>query len=564
MRKWLSVVAVALMAAGCGESDQISQAPSPAFVSDQRIIYSDGLHNENTEMIKLGDRILLAFRGGETGQTGSNKARIKIFESLDNGRTFAPVSEVDGPDDPKSPAGRDIRDPKFVTMGDALFLYDISRVPGFAYRDLFGEAWTVRAQSTDAGHTWTRPVKTYADVGPLGETFWGFWRFTKRRYQASGEAKETLFATGYNDGDTTVDLFASDDGVTWQKRAVILSHYDDVPSEAELQFFGANNETAVALVRLDDQGVLEDGQTAICTSSDPFVNWECGRRIEQRLDGPTWVVRTDASGIRNFVFARKHLPCTFKRTAIYELRGDLTDPSAAIEVCEIQEVKSSGDTAYTALVPISQDESLLSWYSSPVDQEPPWLEGQFSPSDIWLATVNFSQAPAACVHPPPKQACAPPPLPPGTQVFDVSGQHLLTLAPVIWPARPLFFTADVSMTGGSLDMTLQPLDPTTKAPVGPAWDVTAVPIAADGSFTVTFGTRTLPGAAYPLINDPFLLLQGFALTGKTTSPDTFCGHVTGTANVLGHKSDIIHLDGSTFGAARITGATLPAPVASCQ
>ena len=93
------------------------------------------------------------------------------------------------------------------------------------------------------------------------------------------------------------------------------------------------------------------------------------------------------------MFARKHLPCTFKRTAIYELRGDLADPSAPIEVCEIQEVKSSGDTAYTSLAPLTQNRYLLAWYSSAVDQELPWFEGISSPSDIWLADVDFARAP---------------------------------------------------------------------------------------------------------------------------------------------------------------------------
>ena len=183
----------------------------------------------------------------------------------------------------------------------------------------------------------------------------------------AAQSKQTLYATGYNDGDVAADLFASDDGVQWRKIATILRNYDDVPSEAELQFFGDNNEKAVALVRLDNQDVLEDGQTAICTSSDPFAKWECGRRIEQRLDGPTWIVRRNGAQVRNFVFARKHLPCTFKRTAAYELRGDLTDPTAPIEVCEIQELKSEGDTAYTALAPIGGDRYLLSWYSSAVE-----------------------------------------------------------------------------------------------------------------------------------------------------------------------------------------------------
>jgi hypothetical protein len=568
MRRWLLGIGLVFLAAGCGEgSEDFGAPPASGFITNQHIVYSDGLHNENTEMMRLGDRILLVFRGGETAQTGSNRARIKIFVSTDNGQTFVLLNQVYAPQDPTNPNGRDIRDPKLVEMGNTLFLYDISRIPGFSYRDLFGDAWTVRAGSTDSGSTWTTPVKTYADIGVSGgETFWGFWRFTKRQYTVSGQSKQTLFATGYNDGDVAADLFASDDGVQWNKVGTILRNYADVPSEAELQFFGDNNEKAVTLVRLDNQDVLEDGQTAICTSSDPFTKWECGRRIEQRLDGPTWIVRRNGNAIRNFVFARKHLPCTFKRTAAYELRGDLTDPTAPIEVCEIQELKSEGDTAYTALAPIGGERYLLSWYSSAVNQELPWLEGQFSPSDIWLATVDFSQAPAACVHPQPKRACPLAALPPSSGAFDVTGQYLLTIGPVIWPAQALYFTATVAVHGSSLDFTLQPLDGTTYAPVGDAWNVPDVSLEVDGSFTVSFGERPLPAAAYPLFDDPFLTLGDFTLIGKTTSKDAFCGSVSGYAQVLlpPRVSDRLRLEGSTFGATRITGDTLPAPVSSCR
>ena len=57
----------------------------------------------------------------------------------------------------------------------------------------------------------------------------------------------------------------------------------------------------------------------------------------------------------------------------------------------------------------------------------------FDPRLIWLADVDFSHAPAACMPPPPKRSCERPPLPATTEVFDVTGMHLLTLAPVIWP-----------------------------------------------------------------------------------------------------------------------------------
>src|SRR5262249_5467985 len=176
----------------------------------------------NTEMIRVPGRILLIFRGGEQGQVGSARARINVFESRDRGRTFTFVSEVNANN---LPGGRDIRDPKLVEMNGRLFMYAISRLPGFHYRDLGGQAWTVRAESTDRGHTWSPPVRTYQDLSGGTETFWGFWRFTKRHYKQSGKRQQTLFATGYDDFDDAVGLFASNDGITWEKRATIIAAY---------------------------------------------------------------------------------------------------------------------------------------------------------------------------------------------------------------------------------------------------------------------------------------------------------------------------------------------------
>jgi hypothetical protein len=531
-------------------------------VTNQRIVYSDGLHSENTEMIRLKDRILLVFRGGETGQIGSARARIKVFASMDEGQSFHLQSEVSAND---LPGGRDIRDPKLVEMNGKLFLYDISRVPGPHYRDVGGQAWTIRAESSDGGETWLPPVKTYADVDASGkETFWGFWRFTKRSYSVNGERRQTLFATAYTDLDVAVGLFSSEDGINWEKRSIIIDSYDDVPSEAELQFFGANEEIAVALVRLDNQDVLADGQTAICTSTDPFTSWECGRRIEQRLDGPTWLVRRDGGTQRNFVFARKHLPCTFKRTAAYELRGDLTDPNAPIEVCEIQEVRSAGDTAYTSLVPLTPDRYLLAWYSSPVDHDIPWFEGIYSPSDIWLADVDFAAAPRGCTPPPAKRACAPPPLPSGGSSFDVTGEYLLTLAPVFWPAEIVLFRASARVDAAGLTLTLQPLDRDTRDPVGEPWVAAPAPIDADGHFRATFGSQMVPLQSYPRLGDPLLGVREFVLEGKTTAATTFCGNVLGYAQVFGDRvSDRIRLEGSTFGATPMLDGASVTPVVAC-
>jgi hypothetical protein len=243
----------------------------------------------------------------------------------------------------------------------------------------------------------------------------------------------------------------------------------------------------------------------------------------------------------------------------------LTDPGAPIEVCEVQEVKSSGDTSYTALAPLGDDRYLLSWYSSPVDQELPWFQGISSPSDIWLADVDLDRAPEACVSPPPDRGCEPPPLPADTSAFDVTGKYLLTFAPVIWPAQPVFFAAEARVHGTSLDLTLEPLDAKTLAPLGAPWGVTGVAIAADGSFIADFGTRAVPVEAYPLLNDPFLTLHELTLLGKTTSPDSFCGNVGGYAQIFGDRtSDRVRLEGTTFGTTRFSDSTPPAAASSCS
>ena len=112
---------------------------------------------------------------------------------------------------------------------------------------------------------------------------------------------------------------------------------------------------------------------------------------------------------------------------------------------------------------------------------------------------------------------------------------------------------------------VQPLDGVSKVPVGAPWTATDVAISADGRFTADFGTRPVPPEAYPLLNDPFLTVDEFVLGGATTSNNGFCGSVAGYAQVFvgTQPSDRIRLEGSTFGAVRITGDVLPTPVTTC-
>jgi hypothetical protein len=343
--------------------DVAGPKPTTGLVTNQRIAYSDGLHNENTDLASWQGALWLVFRGGETGQTGSPEARLKVFRSDDLGDTWTMTAEIFMPD-------RDIRDPKFLVQDGRLVIYAISRVPGGHLRDLGGLAWTVRTESTD-GVTWTGPpVKIYDEL-------WGFWRFARHG--------DLWYATGYNDGDTQVGLFSSPDGLAWQKVSLIFDSEPDVPSEAELRFFG---DTAVSLVRLDNgESLVAEGHTAVCVAEPPYATWNCGRQFDKRLDGPVWFEHDG----RQLVVARKHLPLSHKRTALYEITGDLADPQAPLQLTELVELQSAGDTAYASVVPLGGAQYLVSWYSSVVAEDPIWAKGMITPSDIWLAWLDLSK-----------------------------------------------------------------------------------------------------------------------------------------------------------------------------
>ena len=105
-----------------------------------------------------------------------------------------------------------------------------------------------------------------------------------------------------------------------------------------------------------------------------------------RLDGPVAFFY----GERLFVVARKHLlePEARKRTSLYELTGDLDGGDLAI--VERGELPSAGDTSYAGVAPIDHHRFLLTWYSSRIAADQPWIIGILRPTDIWQATLDLS------------------------------------------------------------------------------------------------------------------------------------------------------------------------------
>jgi hypothetical protein len=537
-------------------------AYAQGIIRDVAIVYQNGdEHAENVELHLLHSKeMLLAFRAGGTGQAETGAARIRVFhfDPLTYAGTLA-SEVVPVVSDPV----RGIRDPKLFEWEGALKLGAISRLSGFPIRDLLADTRTVIATSHDGGGSFDTPVPASFK---LTEKPWGLWRYVTWR---SPFGASVLYATGYDDGDQEAAYFASfDGGKSFVKLGSLVNAPGLVPSEAELNFLGKDGTIAVSLVRLDDQGLLEDGQTAVCVKRGSwfgfFGDFDCGRRLEQRLDGPSRVFEVDG---RFFVVARKHLACTRKRTALYELRGDLSDSRSPIRLFEVAELPSNGDTAYAAVAPIPgrPRQFALAWYSTPLGADLPWLPAQFGPTWILAARLDFSHYdPSIAVPAGPDAHCPAGPVP-SASAADVEGPFLLSVGPSFFPDLPAVFVAQASTGGGTLILALQAVDQNaligtgSVVPVGDPF-LGSGSVDATGHFSIDFGNPVIPFAAYPLgtAGDGgagiTFELRGFHLDGVTTSGDGLCGNVSG--DVLVHGDGLIPpntrllFEGSTFGADR--------------
>jgi hypothetical protein len=324
-------------------------------------------HNENTDLTAWNGAMWLVHRTARSQVLGPNSS-LHVYRSTDAGRTFVPVARIEAPPD------RDIRDPHFYVVGGELWIKALTRLPVTSWRDANVDTIAVALRSHD-GINWQAPVA----IGPAG---WSFWRI---REQAG-----TYYTAAYRDGDTEVALFSSTDGLRWKEIAPIYGVAADTPLETELTFMPSGR--LLALVRMDgtdDELLGTNGRlrTKVCWASPPYDHFDCPQEVTgQRLDGPvTFLARN-----RLFVIARKHLTGGRKRTALYELQGDL-DNGGTLTILERGELPSAGDTSYAGVAFADPTHAIVSWYSGDTHVDEPWILGWLDLSDIWVGSIDLGR-----------------------------------------------------------------------------------------------------------------------------------------------------------------------------
>jgi hypothetical protein len=334
-------------------------------------------HNENTDMISYHGAAYLIHRTAESQVLGPNSS-LRVMKSTDKGATFQLLAIIPSPTATTYPSlgDRDMRDPSLYVVNDQLVFKAITRLPVTSTRDSNVDSITVSSTSSDGGSTWS-------PLTPIGPEMWSFWRVK----QHAG----AYYSAAYQDGDMSVKLFTSADGVTWSPGAVIYDVAADTPLETELEFMPSGR--MLALVRMDGTteellGNVGRLRTKICWAMPPYDHFDCPQEFDdQRLDGPVsfW------HGSRLFVVARKHFigPDDKKRTSLFEIGGTLE--GGPLTITEHGELPSAGDTAYAGVVDVDADHTLVSWYSSYIMEDAPWARAILEASDIWMATIDFGQ-----------------------------------------------------------------------------------------------------------------------------------------------------------------------------
>jgi hypothetical protein len=313
-------------------------------------------HHSNTDLIKYDGRYLLA-HATSPWHFASQKCKLVIRSSPD-GKQWEVLSEIRVP-------GEDVRDPKLVVINGRLFLYFLRNKEKFLAEPT-GNSYCV----SDDAVTWSEPEE-------LAIKGWLLWR--PKTFDG-----ETFYMSAYWWEHGKSMLFRSTDGIDWTE--VGLIYEGDKNDETAISFKPDGTMVMTARLEIDPNrwGYHPEAHTLIGTSSPPYTQWNLSRSYETRLDGPYLFQigeRTYACG-RRHVGGASYMGSVWgaKRTSLYLVLPD--------RLVFLSDLPSNGDTSYTGVV-VEEDSVLISYYTSPLGRDFPWLMGMLSNSAIEMARFKI-------------------------------------------------------------------------------------------------------------------------------------------------------------------------------
>ncbi len=314
-------------------------------IKSLRNVSADDSHCAFTDLIKWRGRYYCAFRRGQTHASYGGSVVVMVSDDL---AEWTELASLRG----EFP---DVRDPHFLGTEEALFVY----CPSWnhpAADDLrfdYDHRLSVMSECRD-GRIWSDPVQVY-DPG------WALWKpvAVDGVYYVAAHAPGPGKRTSYEDPDWTsgarVTLLMSGDGREW----VPISDIAQGDAANETALYADAQNRLVALVRREFIANGVKRPNLLCMAEPPYEVW---REIEldRAIQGPALC----EFGEHLLIGGRTHpepysdlIPTASQMTLLTLGGGDKP-------VQSIAHLPSWGDTSYPGMVPLSDAELAVSYYSS--------------------------------------------------------------------------------------------------------------------------------------------------------------------------------------------------------
>jgi len=407
-RRWVLVSVLSLLLCSCGHDERaVNDVPicdrletaclaapesGPAYSAPVQVAPSGALpkqvvpqrsHN-NLDIVWFGGRLYFAFRTAPHHFAGPDTVLYVV--STDDQKFWRFETKVE--------LGRDVREPRFLTVGGQLFLY-------FAVLGTLPVAFEpegARVIERRGDGDWSSPEEIFEPT------------FIPWRARNVGGVGYLIGYTGgeniYQGGAPTLDVYwlKTRDGRHFEPVApgspVVLR---SGASETDFAFLDDGSVVAVARNELGDD---QRWGSKICRAeAGDLGNWTCKpdpRKYDSPLvfahDGEVWLIgrrqlandgnydlfETDLSTEEQGVLYEAEYWKTPKRCSLWRV-----DP-VALSVSFVLDLPSKGDTCFASAVPLRDRSFLVYNYTSPVDgPDLSWLDGQQNPTLIYRTTLTL-------------------------------------------------------------------------------------------------------------------------------------------------------------------------------
>jgi hypothetical protein len=330
---------------------------SPKLVYESWSAVADGRHNSNTDLIHWNGLYYLVHASAPY-HFASDDCRLKLWTSPDC-RTWKMLREFYVP-------GEDIRDPKFAPIAGRLFLYTLKN------KEFSAEPYSTQFTYTEEGVNW-QPLR---DIGPEG---WIFWRPKTR------DGRVWYMPAYWHEHGKSI-LLTSRNGQQWTEVSVI--HEGNRNDETDIEFLPDGRLLATARLEESDSYFGDaEARTLLAVAEPPYTQWSKTSSYLTRLDGPclfNYEGQVYAVGRyhpdKPSVVNRVGGILGRKRTSLFRVQPDGME--------WLSDLPSGGDTSYAG-VARQGDDLYVSYYTSPIEYDWPWVFGMLLESDIRIAKIHL-------------------------------------------------------------------------------------------------------------------------------------------------------------------------------